>query len=46
MFATSFAAHCMEAGGLFAVVTFFVLERTGLLYKLIAKIERWGGDPP
>ena len=36
----------MEVGGLFAVVTFFVLERTGLLYKLIAKIERWGGDPP
>lgn len=41
-----FAAHCMEAGGVFAVVTFFVLERTGLLYKWIEKIEKWGGDPP
>lgn len=41
-----FAAHCMEAGGIFVAVMFFILERTGLLYKIVEKIENLGGNPP
>lgn len=36
------AAHYVEAGILGAVVIFFVLERTGILYKWLDKVEHWG----